>query len=151
VNRDASLSVFSEIDTCASDRRVSADPDAFADSVGRPDELTLAETHLNRTSYSGLGLDRIGDRPKPEHCNAHSKKDERIPSACPMADEPGHEAGQESLARGIVTLRHFLEVGWWLVAVLTCKFLAATGRFQSAVHLLPEGLATVTPAQYHSP
>lgn len=146
MNRDASLSVFSEIDTCASDRRVSVDPDAFADSVAQPGEPNRAETHLNRTSYSVSGRDHIGDRPKLACCNAHSKKDERIPSASPMADEPGHETGQESPARGIVTLRHFLEVGWWLVAVVTCKFLAATGRFQSAVHLLPEGLVSVIPA-----
>jgi len=66
-------------------------------------------------------------------------------------DEPVHEAVQKRPARGIVTLRHFLEVGCWLVAVVTCKFFAVTGRFQSAVHLLPEGLVTVTPAQSPSP
>ncbi len=112
--------------------------------------MSLDAIEQSRFGRSGSGLDRNDCTPEPEHDSARSKKDESTPSASQMADEPLHASGQSCPPRGIVTLRHFLEVGWWPVAVVTCKFLAATGRFQSAAHLLPEGLVTVTPAQFPS-
>ena len=151
MNPDASLCVFPAHGIVASCRHALIDPADFLDNAGRLTEESLGANDLRRSDYSGSDPDRNDCTPELAHDNARSKKDESTPSASQMADEPLHASGQSCPPRGIVTLRHFLEVGWWLVAVVTCKFLAAAGRFQSAVHLLPEGLVTVTSAQFPSP